>query len=91
VWENGACKRMNEEQCNSALNSKGNKKYYYNGEICKNLPSDSKDMICVGGYAKLKGNCVDPLKTFAKKRYTPAEAAQWLNEDNNTITLTFKK
>ena len=36
------------------------------------------------GYKNVGGYC-------NRVRYTPAEAAQWLNEDDNTVTLTFKK
>lgn len=64
--------------------------YYWNGMECLKEPVVN-NRICVGGYAKLRDRCVDPLKTFAKKRYTPAEAAQWLNDDNNIVILTFKK
>ena len=46
--------------------------------------------FCKNGQVEYKGQCLDEYP-FAKKRYTPAEAAQWLNEDNNTVTLTFKK
>ena len=48
----------------------------------------SKKCLCSG--VIYKGQCLDEYP-FAKKHYTPAEAAQWLNEDNNTVTLTFKK
>lgn len=95
VKEGGTCtsmclpyatfKPVNESQCNTSVS------YYFNGASCERRPADGSSITCVDGYAKIKGYCVDPLKTFAKKRYTPAEAAQWLNEDNNTVTLTFKK
>jgi hypothetical protein len=49
-----------------------------------------KCLYCPYGKVVYKGQCLDEYP-FAKKRYTPAEAAQWLNEDNNTVTLTFKK
>lgn len=54
--------------------------------------SDDKFNIigCPQGKVIYKGQCLDEYP-FAKKHYTPAEAAQWLNEDNNTITITFKK
>lgn len=45
---------------------------------------------CAKGMVMYKDECLDEYP-FAKKHWTPAEAAQWLNEDNNTITLTFKK
>lgn len=71
-----------EVQCTGA-------NYYWSGASCNNKNEGVK---CVNGYAKLKDRCVDPLKTFAKKHYTPAEAAQWLrDDDNNTIIITFKK
>ena len=50
----------------------------------------SKKCLCAKNKVTYKGQCLDEYP-FAKKHYTPAEAAQWLNEDNNTITLTFKK
>ena len=73
-----------EIHCNS-------EKYYYTGNSCEHRPEDPADIICSGGYAKINDNCVDPLKTFAKKHYTPAEANQWLKEDDNFVVITFKK
>jgi hypothetical protein len=89
---------MNEEQCNNSL------KYQWVGGKCKNLPSsintcqnesflwvrNSCKKSCPQGQVYYKFDCLDEYP-FAKKKYTPAEAAQWLNEDNNTVTLTFKK
>lgn len=77
-----------ENQCNSIP------KYYFDGSNCKNRPTDGNDISCdyeYSGYVKVGDYCVAPENSYAKKHYTPAEAAQWLNEDNNTITLTFKK
>ena len=57
---------------------------YYADETSKRC------LYCPYGKVGYKGQCLDEYP-FAKKHWTPAEAAQWLNEDNNTITLTFKK
>ena len=97
IWDQTSepkCRRMTENECNEVLNSKGRNKYYWTGAECVNRPDDVKKIVCdyqVSGYIKIKDMCVSPENSYAKKRYTPAEAAQWLNEDNNTITLTFKK
>ena len=65
------------------------KNYYWSGTSCNNR---SEGIECSGGYVKLNNNCVDPLKTFAKKHYTPAEANEWLHDGNNNfVILTFKK
>ena len=42
------------------------------------------------GQVFYKEQCWDEFP-FSKKKWTPAEAAQWLNEDDNTVTITFKK
>ena len=74
-----------DEQCND-------KNHYYTGSECLKRPKNSDDILCTGGYVKLKNNCIDPLKTFAKKRWTPAEAAEWLHDGNdNFVIITFKK
>lgn len=70
-----------------------NGEYYYTGSECIKEPDVSK-RICEyerTGYIKVGNYCASPEVTYAKKRYTPAEAAQWLNEDDNTVILTFKK
>lgn len=74
----------NETNCDSV-------NYYWNGITCLR-EENPKNRECVGGYAKIKDRCVDPLKTFAKKHYTPAEAAEWLHDGNdNFVIITFKK
>ncbi len=43
---------------------------------------------CEKEYSLADGMC---WAAWEKKHYTPAEANQWLKDDNNTITITFKK
>jgi hypothetical protein len=65
--------------------------YYWNGKICIR-EENPQNRECVGGYVMLKEKCVDPLKRFAKKHYTPAEANEWLHDGNdNFVIITFKK
>ena len=83
IEPNGTFTNINiakDEQCNSAV-------YYYSGESCLKR---SGGINCAGGYAEYKDKCWSELP-FAKKHWTPAEANEWLNEDDNTVTLTFKK
>ena len=47
-------------------------------------------MTCPDEQVLYKGECLDEYP-FAKKHYTPAEANKWLKDDDNTITLLFKK
>ena len=76
----------NESQCNST-------NYYWNGRTC-NYEPDPDSRICEyndTGYIKVGNYCASPEVTYAKKHYTPAEANQWLKDDDNTVVLTFKK
>ena len=77
---------------------------YLNNGKCKSLPSSktacqNADFLwsanscvksCPSGYADYKNECWEELP-FSKKRWTPAEAAEWLNENDNMVTITFKK
>lgn len=75
-----------EAQCNST-------DYYWNGSSCIREPDVSK-RTCdheYSGYVKVGNYCSSPENTYAKKHYTPAEALQWLKDDDNMIILTFKK
>ena len=72
----------NKDQCNSTM-------YYFNGKECIREPEIS-NRECVSGYVVWEGQCLDEYP-FAKKHWTPAEANEWLNNDNNTVTITFKK
>lgn len=71
----------NETQCT------GN--YGWTGKNCARK-DENGNVTCASGYADYKNKCWDELP-FSKKHWTPAEAVQWLNEDDNTITITFKK
>lgn len=73
-------------------------RYIMSGKGC--VASCGKNYLPENGYCVLsqcdddkvfyKGACLDEYP-FAKKRYTPAEANQWLNDDENIITITYKK
>ena len=46
----------------------------------------------INGWEDMKKRITTAELPFAKKkRWTPAEATQWLNEDDNTVTITFKR
>ena len=68
--------------------------YYYDGRNC-NYDPDADSRVCeheISGYVKVGDYCVSPENSYAKKHYTPAEAAQWLHDGNdNFVVLTFKK
>ena len=78
-----------ESQCNTSGS------YYFTGSECTKRPTDGTDITCeheISGYVKVGNYCVSPENSYAKKHYTPAEAAQWLKDDNtNFVVLTFKK
>ena len=79
IYENGNCHKRNEEQCNAT------DKYYYNGATCLYRPRN-RQVTCVNPNYKANDGYCDRL------RYTPAEAAQVLRDDNtNSVTITFKK
>ena len=76
-----------EEQCNST-------NYYWTGTECVYEPEVAKRTCTYDetGYVKVGNYCYSPEVTYAKKQYTPAEAAQWLRDGNdNFVVLTFKK
>lgn len=84
---NGAFRKAIDDECND-------EKYYYTGSECIKEPDVNKRTCKYErtGYIKIGNYCASPEVTYAKKRYTPAEAAQWLrDDDNNTVVLTFKK
>ena len=89
----------NPEECSGS-------KHYYNGLECVRRPTDGTDITCINGYKKSKNNCINCSVAnkvewngecydeypFAKKHYTPAEAAEWLHDGNdNFVIITFKK
>ena len=79
IYENGICHKRNEYQCNSTEN------YYWNGSGCVYRPSNGK-ISCYGTSHKENDGYCDRI------RYTPAEAAQVLKNDNtNEVTITFRK
>ena len=79
IYENGNCHKRNEEQCNDTGD------YYYNGATCLYRPRN-RQIVCVNPNYKANDGYCDRL------RYTPAEAAEVLRDDNtNSVTITFKK
>ncbi len=84
-WNGTSCSRK-EAYCDNNM--------YYTGSECIMRPEDSEDIVCDyegTGYIKVGDSCYSPYVTYAKKRYTPAEANQWLKDNNNSVTITFKK
>ena len=75
-----------ERNCNSA-------NYYWTGVECVREPDVTKRTCeyAITGYIKVGDYCASPEVTYAKKHYTPAEANQWLKDDDNFVVLTFKK
>ena len=72
----------NESQCT------GN--YGWSGASCVRKDEEGK-VACASGYVEWEKDCLSEYP-FAKKRWTPAEAAQWLHDGNdNFVILTFKK
>ena len=87
IWNSTTftCNRMSENQCNDYRDENGNRPYYYNGLTCTSLPKSGK-ATCVNPNYKANDGYCDRL------RYTPAEAAEVLRNDNtNEVTITFKK
>ena len=67
-----------------------NVSYYHTGTECAKLP-ESGNITCASGYADYNGNCYAQVP-FSKKRWTPAEANEWLHDGNdNFVVITFKK
>lgn len=70
------------------------KNYYYTGSECVREPVVA-NRVCNydhTGYIKRGNYCASPEVTYAKKRYTPAEANEWLRDSNdNYVVLTFRK
>lgn len=71
------------EQCNLSEN------YGWSGSGC--VRKDSKGEIPCDNELVFWNNACVTEYPFAKKRWTPAEANKWLNDDDNTIIITFKK
>ncbi len=57
--------------------------YFWNGASCIREPDLSKRKCC--------SSCKDMGGYCNRIRYTPAEAAPLLNDNNNSVTITFKK
>ena len=84
VWENGQCKQMDQKTCNESG------KYYYNGSDCTPIIAGQK-LKCTNDYVEYQNLCLEEYP-FAKKRWTPAEANEWLHDGNdNFVVITFKK
>ena len=72
----------NSEQCT------GN--YGWNGANCVKKDAEG-NVTCASGFVEWDNACVDEYP-FAKKRWTPAEANEWLHDGNdNFVIITFKK
>ena len=85
LWNGSSCNRMTERQCNDYRDEDNNRKYYYNGLTCANIPRNGR-IECVNKSYKLNDGYCDRI------RYTPAEAAEVLHDDNtNEVTITFRK
>ena len=79
IYENGKCHKRNENQCNDTGD------YYYNGATCLYRPRN-RQVVCVNPNYKANDGYCDRL------RYTPAEAAEVLKDDNtNSVTITFNQ
>ena len=75
--------KIEQTQCDST-------NYYWSGKECARRNIDGS-INCASGYAEYKNKCWSELP-FAKKRWTPAEANQWLHDGNdNFVVITFKK
>ena len=73
----------NESQCTGS-------NYYWSGIECARRNIDGS-INCADGYAEYKNKCWAELP-FSKKRWTPAEANEWLHDGNdNFVVITFKK
>ena len=78
------------KECFKTSNDGENVSYYHSGSECVEYNED-EGIICASDYADYNGNCYAELP-FSKKRYTPAEANQWLKDGNdNFVIITFKK
>jgi hypothetical protein len=89
------CYKQENGVCNSSINLSDNVKlanykecvsinYFWNGAECVREPDVSKRKCC--------SSCKDMGGWCNRIRYTPAEAAQVLKDDNtNEVTITFKK
>ena len=77
-------------ECFRTSKDEENVSYYHTGTECAELP-ESGNITCTSGYADYNGNCYAQLP-FSKKRWTPAEANEWLHDGNdNFVVITFKK
>ena len=84
-WNGISCSRK-ELYCDNNM--------YYTGSECIMRPENGGDIVCDyegSGYVKVGDSCASPEVTYAKKRYTPAEANQWLKDNDNSVTITFRK
>ena len=80
----------NHRECFRTSEDDENVSYYHTGTECAELP-ESGNITCASGYADYNGNCYAQLP-FSKKRWTPAEANEWLHDGNdNFVVITFKK
>ena len=98
------CKNKTAEQCKALLTKNGGNTglNYGDGTGCAKVSGNLGCTECTtGNLLGTEGNCVSSNKctgNFKKNekycnriRYTPAEAAPLLNDNNNSVTITFKK
>ena len=64
--------------------------YGWSGAGCSRKNTDGS-VDCASGFVEWDKQCLSEYP-FAKKRWTPAEASQWLHDGNdNFVVITFKK
>ncbi len=81
--QDGAFSIAGKEKCNT-------ENYYWDGKGCEKTREDGSKP-CANDYVSYKSECLSEYP-FAKKRWTPAEAAEWLHDGNdNFVVITFKK
>jgi hypothetical protein len=89
-----------EADCKNGLHKTADGGCAANDDVNCNTQEGNKCTECKGGYLEQSGGCVSSCGAGYKQmenwcnriRYTPAEAAKVLNDDNtNEITITFKK
>ena len=81
--QDGAFSIAGKEKCNT-------ENYYWDGKGCEKTREDGSKP-CANDYVSYKNECLSEYP-FAKKRWTPAEANEWLHDGNdNFVVITFKK
>ena len=102
IWDENytpKCRHMKDDECTNSA------QYYINNGQCKSMPGSktkckNADFLwsesscvksCASGFVEWDKECLSEYP-FAKKRWTPAEANEWLHDGNdNFVVITFKK